>query len=207
VSAESARHDKDGTPHGEFAAYIDQCRQWHGLAPTSETKIFHSVKYVNASPNRLFPLMNCRIEGDDIRGQFFWMTWTNCVLTKIDLSHTGGVAHWTRVQFENVNFHHLMAKVSAAQTVFRACNFNNIVLEQPVFLQCKFVKCKISGALIGAMFIDCEFEDVDLKGSRWEDPKTLDIRGTWKNAEQMWETSSPKAKAFFLRKPIEAVST
>lgn len=202
----SSGHDWQGKSHGEFAEYVDKCRDWENAPHLAARKIFHSVRYENESNDRLFSLRDCVVEGSEIRGQAFWMVWADCVFKKIDLSHTRGIAHWTRMVFERINFHHLMADVSAAQTLFRACDFNNIVLERPVFFQCKFVKGKISGALIGAMFIDCEFEDVDLKGSRWEDPKTLDIRGTWVNAEQLWETSSPKAKAFFMRKPVKAIT-
>jgi uncharacterized protein YjbI with pentapeptide repeats len=201
MSTES-KHDLQGNAQGEFAAYVDVCREW-SLAGDGPRQTFHSIRYVNEAKDRRFPLRNCEIEGDEIRGQYFSMVWIDCVFRKVDFSHTRGQAHWTRVMFERINFHHLMGNVSAAQTLFRSCNFGNVVLDQPVFMQCKFVKTKLSGALIGAMFIDCEFEDVDLKGSRWEDPQVLDIRGTWKNAEHLWETSSPKAKALFLRKPVE----
>jgi hypothetical protein len=208
VTSLTSGHDWEGKAFGEFATYIDNCREWEPALPEKRhtRRVFHSVRYENSGPNRVFPLHDCSVEGDEIRGQTFWMIWTDCVFSKIDFSHTRGRAHWTRMRFEKALFHHLMGKVSAAQTVFYSCNFSNAVLEQPVFLQCKFVKTRISGALIGAMFVDCEFEDVDLKGSRWEDPKMLDIHGTWKNAEQLWETSSPKAKAFFVGKPIDMLT-
>lgn len=202
MSIES-KHDWQGIAHGDFASFVDTCREWPSRREELHRE-FHSIRYVNEGKDRRFFLRDCTVDGDEIRGQYFSMIWSDCIFRKIDFSHTRGQAHWTRVVFERSNFHHLMGDVSAAQTVFRSCNFNNVVLERPIFLQCKFVKCKISGALQGPLFVDCEFDDVDLKNSRWEDPKTLDIRGTWKNAEHLWETSSAKAKAFFLRQSTEA---
>lgn len=196
-SSSISSHDSVGRPNGEFALFVDQCRE--DYAPRSEVRSeFESVRYDNLSDDRFFPLRNCSIRGAEIRGQMFWMAWSDCSLLKADMSHTRGVAHWTQVQFNQVNFTHLMARLSVAGTVFSKCRFDRIVLREPVFLGCSFVNCRISGTLIGASFVDCRFENVDLKGSRWEDPRMLGIQGTWKNADGIWENSSPEAKSFFL---------
>lgn len=131
-------------------------------------------------PGSFFPLRDCVIQKSSIVGQFFWMSWTRVSMRGVDLSHTRAQAHWTECEFEKVKFRRLHASLSVADSTFTGCDFNGSVWKEPFFVRCAFRDLSLKGlAFERAIFVACQFENVDLGESRWYESRTLEIRGTW----------------------------
>lgn len=157
-----------------------------------DTPVFSGFKFRRESnESAALHLRGCVLRKVDMAGHFFWMKWSRVTADRIDLSHTGGRAHWTECLFRGSKLGHLMARVSAADCVFESCDLWGAVLEDPLFLACTFRKMSLKGlALRGAIFVDCEFDQVDLADSRWSDTKCVEIRGTWSGAAAELDSSA-----------------
>jgi uncharacterized protein YjbI with pentapeptide repeats len=163
-----------------FREFVETLRSMRrNPVPRDQRVCFSNISF--NEPGAFFPLRDCVIEKSAIEGQVFWMSWNRVSMHRVDLSHTGGEAHWTECDFEKVKFHRLHASISLADCIFDGCDFNGSVWKEPFFIGCTFRRLSLKGlALQGATFIACRFEDVDLGESRWYESKTLEIRGSWK---------------------------
>lgn len=190
---EHSEHDPQGTPSGEFAQFVDVCRS---KGREASERLFGPVRYKNASSNRLLPLYDCRVERLEIVGQFLYRTWENVTILRGDLSHSGGIMFWTRVRAETVSLKSCRATMFCVDSVFRACDFKLSNLADPVFIRCVFTKVKFRELnLIRARFVACEFSDVDLTGSTWQDVGELQISGSWTGT--LADDSDARAVEFF----------
>jgi len=196
-------HHRDGTAHGDFAKYVSELQQV-GLETREEVfaRSFKELVYSSETDSRFFPLSNCSVAKAEIQGQYFDMLWKGVSFSRCDLSHVRGVGHWSALEFDNCKLVRLIGSYSVADCVFRKSDLSRCHLYQPAFIRCRFEKCSFKGAvLIEPTFVECEVAAMDLARSRWQDCRSLEIRGNWKNGETLSERSDPRAKALFGRHP------
>jgi hypothetical protein len=193
---EQSQHDPQGNASGEFAQYVDTCRSGRALGIAQRQ--FGHVRYRNASPDRLLPLYNCLVERLEIVGQFLYRTWDGITILRGDLSHSGGIASWSRVNVNNTSLKSFNATMLCVDSVFQSCDFKLSNLIDPIFIRCVFARVKLRDLnLIRPRFVACEFKDVDLSDSTWKDVGELQVTGTWKAGEALASDSDARAIEFF----------